>query len=70
MPLISKLYMDCNVKRNLMEKTAYKSDLKVIILGVGPLGFPLIRRLSPGTPASSNTKTGCHDIAEILLKYC
>jgi len=26
------------------------------------------RRFSPGTPASSNTKTGRHDIAEILLK--
>jgi hypothetical protein len=23
---------------------------------------------SPGTPASSTTKTGCHDIAEMLLK--
>jgi hypothetical protein len=23
---------------------------------------------SPGTKASSTTKTGCHDIAEILLK--
>jgi hypothetical protein len=23
---------------------------------------------SPGTPTSSITKTGCHDIAEILLK--
>jgi len=23
---------------------------------------------SPGTPASSTTKTGCHDIAQILLK--
>jgi hypothetical protein len=23
---------------------------------------------SPGTPASSTTKTGCHDIVEILLK--
>jgi hypothetical protein len=23
---------------------------------------------SPGTTASSTTKTGCHDIAEILLK--
>jgi hypothetical protein len=23
---------------------------------------------SPGTPDSSTTKTGCHDIAEILLK--
>ena len=26
------------------------------------------RWLSPGTPDSSTTKTGCHDIAEILLK--
>jgi hypothetical protein len=26
------------------------------------------RWLSPGTPASSTTKTGHHDIAEILLK--
>jgi len=26
------------------------------------------RWLSPGTPASSTTNTGCHDIAEILLK--
>jgi hypothetical protein len=24
--------------------------------------------LSPGTPTSSTTRTGCHDIAEILLK--
>ena len=26
------------------------------------------RQFSPGTPASSTTKTGRHDIAEILLK--
>jgi hypothetical protein len=26
------------------------------------------RWFSPVTPASSTTKTGCHDIAEILLK--
>jgi hypothetical protein len=26
------------------------------------------RWFSPGTPASSTTKTGRHDIAEILLK--
>jgi hypothetical protein len=26
------------------------------------------RWFSPGTPASSTTKTGCHDIAGILLK--
>jgi hypothetical protein len=27
-----------------------------------------VQLFSPGTPASSTTKTGCHDIAEILLK--
>jgi hypothetical protein len=26
------------------------------------------RWFSPVTPASSTTKTGCHDIAEVLLK--
>jgi hypothetical protein len=26
------------------------------------------RWFSPGTPASSTSKTGCHDMAEILLK--
>jgi hypothetical protein len=26
------------------------------------------RWFSPGTPASHTTKTGCHDLAEILLK--
>jgi hypothetical protein len=26
------------------------------------------RWFSPGTPVSSTTKTGCHDIAEILLQ--
>jgi hypothetical protein len=30
--------------------------------------FPHGRWFSPGTPASSTTKTGRHDIAEILLK--
>jgi len=29
---------------------------------------PQGRWFSPGTPASSTTKTGRHDIAEILLK--
>jgi hypothetical protein len=29
--------------------------------------FPIVGG-SPGTPASSTTKTGRHDIAEILLK--
>ena len=31
-------------------------------------GLPKGRRFSPGTPAFSTTKTGRHDIAEILLK--
>ena len=30
--------------------------------------FSHVRWLSPGTPAFSTTKTGRHDIAEILLK--
>jgi hypothetical protein len=30
--------------------------------------FAYGRWFSPGTPSSSTTKTGCHDIAEILLK--
>ena len=30
--------------------------------------LPMVVGLSPGTPASSTTKTGRHDIAEILLK--
>jgi hypothetical protein len=36
-----------------------------------PLVYQLLahgRWFSPGTPASSTTKTGRHDIAEILLK--
>jgi hypothetical protein len=37
----------------------------------GDKDYPLLahgRWFSPGTPAFSTTKTGCHDIAEILLK--
>ena len=30
--------------------------------------LPYGRWFSPGTPASSTTKTGRHDVAEILLK--
>jgi hypothetical protein len=35
-----------------------------------PIGFEINYQwwFSPGTPASSATKTGHHDIAEILLK--
>ena len=43
-----------------MEKTA-ASDKVYQLLVHG-------RWFSPGTPASSTTKTGRHDIAEILLK--
>jgi hypothetical protein len=30
--------------------------------------LPMVVGFSPGTPASSTTKTGRHDIAEILMK--
>ena len=30
--------------------------------------LPMVGAFSPGTPASSTTKTGRHDIAEIFLK--
>jgi hypothetical protein len=32
------------------------------------LSFLLIVGGSPGTPTFSTTKTGCHDVADILLK--
>jgi len=38
---------------------------------LSPIKYQLLvhgQWFSPGTPASSTTKTGCHDIAEILLK--
>jgi hypothetical protein len=57
-------------------------DFRFIAKLVIPLNYRLHRRwrfneralyihcqwFSPGTPASSTTKTGCHDMAEILLK--
>jgi hypothetical protein len=43
------------------KKCALDSQPQVIKLAQG-------RWFSPGTPASSTTKTGHHDIAEILLK--
>jgi hypothetical protein len=42
-------------------RLAAASDKVYLLLAHG-------RWSSPGTPASSTTKTGCHDIAEILLK--
>jgi hypothetical protein len=48
--------------------------MSVGLLSCSLVGFDVYQLLahgrwfSPGTPASSITKTGCHDIAEILLK--
>jgi hypothetical protein len=39
--------------------TSYHTQFRLLAQG---------RWFSPGTPASSTTKTGRHDIAEILLK--
>ena len=46
------------------KKGALDSQLQVIVYQLLAHG----RWFSPGTPASSTTKTGRHDIAEILLK--
>ena len=46
---------------NIFYRLAATSDEVYQLLAHG-------RWFSPGTPASSTTKTGCHDIAEILLK--
>jgi hypothetical protein len=50
--------------------------LQQVFTGIGQtlMSRPALNSLAdgqwffPGTPASSTTKTGCHDIAEILLK--
>jgi len=42
-------------------RLAAASDIAYHLLALG-------RWFSPGTPASSTTKTGRHDMAEILLK--
>jgi hypothetical protein len=49
------------IQINLCTRLAAASDKVYQLLAHG-------RWFSPGTPASSTTKTGCHDIAEILLK--
>ena len=48
-----------NYKKDALDSVA--SDKAYQLLAHG-------RWFSPGTPASSTTKTGRHDIAEILLK--
>jgi hypothetical protein len=50
----------CNLQKGCTQLTA-ASDKAYQLLAHG-------RWFSPGTPASSITKTGRHDIAEILLK--
>jgi len=50
----------CNYKKGCT-RLAAASDKVCQLLAHG-------RWFSPGTPASSTTKIGCHDIAEILLK--
>jgi hypothetical protein len=50
----------CKLQKGCTRLTA-ASDTVYQLLAYG-------RWFSPGTPASSTTKTGCHDIAEILLK--
>jgi hypothetical protein len=47
--------------QNRVHSTRSASDKAYLLLSHG-------RWFSPGTPASSTTKTGRHDIAEILLK--
>ena len=47
--------------KNMCTRLVAASDKAYQLLAHG-------RWLSPGTPASSTTKTGRHDIAEILLK--
>ena len=56
-PCICTLYVYCT--SSIMNTTA--SDKVYQLLAHG-------RWFPPGTPASSTTKTGCHDMAELLLK--
>jgi hypothetical protein len=63
---ILRLYYDLKATTNSTSQTsqtrlAVASDKVYQLLAHG-------RWFSPGTPASSTTKTGHHDIAEILLK--
>jgi hypothetical protein len=50
----------CKLQQSCTQLAA-ASDKAYLLLARG-------RWFSPGTPASSTTKTGHHDIAEILLK--
>jgi hypothetical protein len=50
-----------NINYQQQQQLAAASDKVYQLLSHG-------RWFSPGTPASSTTKTGRHDIAEILLK--
>jgi hypothetical protein len=52
------------MKMQFIKKVHSTRNLKYIVYQLLAHG----RWFSPGTPASSTTKTGSHDIAEILLK--
>ena len=63
MPIINTTWVRaplCNYK-----KGALNSQSQVIKF---TSCLPMVGGFSPGTPASSTTKTGRHDIAEVLLK--
>jgi hypothetical protein len=51
----------CKLNKERCNRLAVASDKVYQLLDPGPL-------FSPGTPATSITKTDCHDIAGILLK--
>ena len=51
----------CKLQTKTCTRIAAANDKAYQLLAYG-------RWFSPGTPASSTTKTGRHDVAEILLK--
>ena len=51
----------CKLQKRVLLRLADASDTVYQLLAHGPW-------FTPGTPASSTTKAGRHDIAEILLK--
>jgi hypothetical protein len=55
------------INLNFLQTNSYKRDNYTLFI----LVYQLLAHggwFSPGTPASSTTKTGHHDIAEIFLK--
>jgi hypothetical protein len=52
-------------KWHFQQHVRYKYNMKVSFIGVLD---PTFNDVYPGIPASSTTKSGRHDIAEILMK--